>query len=163
MADDYDFRGERLLHTLISALELHGIAPNVGLLDSETFPQHKGGTGILVVAVSGQRPKVARLLQQMGCMVRDHRLGVEAHLRGELLPAPELPPVHVTAADSCSAAELGELTMVKRCTGCGAVLPVTAFSWRNREKGWRMPMCPPCDGARFRRWRKARVAAVSQP
>lgn len=148
----YDFAAERMLAALASALELHGLGPQVGLLDPAMFPQHKGGTGILVCCDHAARGTAAWLLEQMGCAVRDHELGVEAHLRGELLPAPPLPPVHVRSADSCSVAELAAVTAVKRCNGpCGQVLPLDSFSLNGRSplgKQRRMHFCRPCDAAR---------------
>ena len=55
---------------------------------------------------------------------------------------PALPPVHVSSADSCHAGEAA--ARVKRCPDCGELLPVGAFS--NREKGLKVPYCPPCAG-----------------
>lgn len=153
---DYRTPEERLLSQLTAALELHQITGNVGLLDPAVFPQHKGGTGILVCC-NGNRPEVAALLEAMGCMVRDHELGVEGHLRGELAPAHEL-VVHVSSADSCCAAESATVTAAKRCNGpCGQVKPVSEFS--SNGSGKLMPACCPCDAARQRTQRLARMAS----
>lgn len=152
---------EFLLGTLTAALEQHGLGANVGLLLPDVFTRHRGGIGILVGFPDSERAAGCSaaewLLKEMGCeWVRDHSIGVEAHLCGKLRPVPELPPRKVTSADTCQAAETAVAPEPgKRCTGCGQVKPVTAFDWRNRAKGWRMPMCPPCDHARNKRWQDA--------
>lgn len=128
---DHRTAEERLLHALTSALERYGLGPNVGLLDPAVFPQHRGGTGILVVCEPADRGAAGRLLEAMGCAVRDHDIGIEAHLRNgtELGPAPEVPPVHVSSADSGSAAESAVPEPVKRCNGpCARLLPLDEFS-----------------------------------
>ena len=152
----YDFAQERLLHALIDALESHQVEPNVGLLLPATFPQHRGGVGI-IVCCNGERPKVAALLEAMGCMTREHELGIEGHLRNgtELGPAP-VPVVHVSSADGCTAAEDG--LRAKKCNGpCGEVKPVSEFS--PNGSGKLMPACRPCDAARQKVQRLARAAA----
>ena len=78
-------------------------------------------------------------------------------------PAPPLPPVHIRSADTCHAAEAG--ARVKRCADCGKSLPVEAFSFRDREKGYRVPYCPPCAsgraGAAYSRRRAARGGGIA--
>ena len=69
---------------------------------------------------------------------------------------PALPPVHVSSADSCHAGEAA--ARVKRCPDCGELLPVGAFS--NREKGLKVPYCPPCAGARAAAAYRKRVRAA---
>jgi hypothetical protein len=160
--DGYDFTRERLLHSLISALELHRIAGNVRLLDASVFKQHTGGIGVLVIC-NGQRAEVAALLESMGVAVRPHRCGVEGHLRDgtELGPAPELPPVPVSSADSATAAEGGQPAPVKKCNRCGEVKPRSEFSSNGRNTGKIMPACKPCDRQRQRVQREARMARAA--
>jgi len=164
MPADYRTPAERMLATLTAALEQHVLGPQVGLLDPGTFPRHRGGVGVLVGFPAGEREKLREtakwLLKVMGCdWVQDHAIGVEAHLRGELRPAPELPDVHVRSADSCRAAELATVTAVKRCSGpCGQVKPLTEFSWWRKALGRRGPYCGDCDRARQRSRYAARAA-----
>lgn len=47
---------------------------------------------------------------------------------------------------------------MKRCNGCDLVKPVTAFAWRVKDRGWRLPNCDPCDRARQKRGWVARAA-----
>ena len=154
----HDFTQEYLLRDLAAALELHQIPGNVGLLSPEVFPQHRGGTGI-IICCNGQRAEVAALLEAMGCLTRPHRYGVEGHLRNgtELGPVPE-PVVHIRSADSCRAAEAA--VRAKKCNGpCGLTKPVSDFS--PNGSGKLMPACRPCDAVRQKAQRLARVARAS--
>ena len=67
---------------------------------------------------------------------------VEAEGTGPRRPA----PVRVSSADGCRAAEAGG--RVKRCADCGEKLPVEAFSFRDRAKGYKVPYCRGCASAR---------------
>jgi hypothetical protein len=62
----YDFAAERMLASLASAAELHCPGSQVGLLDPGTFPQHRGGTGILVCCARAARETAAWLLAELG-------------------------------------------------------------------------------------------------
>ena len=73
------------------------------------------------------------------------------------------PAFRIRSSDSCQAAELAAVIPGKRCNGeCGRVLPPEEFSWRSREKGYRVPYCPPCDRARQRARHAARLARAGR-
>jgi hypothetical protein len=86
---------------------------------------------------------------------------VQAEGIGPRQPALPLPPVWVRSGDCCRAGEAGG--RVKRCGDCGELLPVEAFSWRDRAKGYRVPYCPPCvsirAGAAYSKRREAALTA----
>jgi RNA polymerase sigma factor (sigma-70 family) len=83
---------------------------------------------------------------------------------GPRRPAPPPPPVRmIRSGDCCHAAEAG--ARVKRCPDCGELLPIGAFSWRDRAKGYKVPYCPPCASGRaavayVKRRKAARMTAV---
>jgi hypothetical protein len=158
--DGYDFTQERLLHTLISALESHGLPGNVGLLDPAVFKQHVGGTGIIAVC-NGQAPEVAALLEAMGVAVRPVPCGIEGHLRGELGPVPPLPLVEIRSADCCRAAESAAGPVpARKCTRCSTVKPAEEFPFWRKAKGYRGSFCYECDRERQRAMYHARKAAA---
>jgi hypothetical protein len=109
-------------------------------------------------------PEARRQLEAAVCEIHSALLrAVQAEGTGPRRPAPPLPPVLVRSADCCHAAEAG--VQVKRCADCGKLLPGGAFSWRNREKGHRVPYCPPCASARagaaYVKRKAARLARVA--
>ncbi len=44
------------------------------------------------------------------------------------------------------------MASTKACTGCGDVLPVTAFAWKDRARGRRQPRCPDCFSTVAAEW-----------
>ncbi|WP_108664510.1 hypothetical protein [Euzebya rosea] len=49
-------------------------------------------------------------------------------------------------------ADRGDAAPERRCTGCGRVLPLEAFAWKDRARGQRQPRCRSCTSAAFRGW-----------
>jgi DNA-directed RNA polymerase specialized sigma24 family protein len=86
----------------------------------------------------------------------------EAEGTGPRRPAPAQPGGvrHVSSADRARVADSGTIPEGKRCSGCGRWLPASAFSWRNRQRGWRVPYCGECDRMRQRRY-SARAAQAA--
>lgn len=152
--------GEALLEVQ-AALRDRGLPGGAGLRESDrTFivQVNPGSPGDLRA-----RPAIAALLASMGCETAVNGHGtVYGKLTGRLLPAPELPPVHVSSSDSCSVAELAAVTAmaaVKRCADCLQQLPVTAFIFLSRATGRRCSYCGECERRRQKRAREARMAS----
>lgn len=139
---------EEALHAVQQALADRGLPGGVGLRqETRTF--------IVCLAPADRKaaPAVAELLESMGCQV-----AVNGFVYGRLAGRLRVPPVHVSSADSCRAAESAAVTAAKRCNGpCGEVKPVSEFS--SNGGGKLMPACRPCDAARQRTQRLARMAS----
>jgi hypothetical protein len=150
--------GEAIL-TVQSALAAHGLPGNVGLMEQTRM-------FIIALGTNGGReaaPAVAGLLAAMGLEPGEaDKLGLlRARCPSRLRPAP-VPVVRAGSADSCSAAEAATVTAVKMSNGpCGRVLPLEAFSWRNRERGWRCSYCPECDRLGQKQRKAARALATA--
>jgi hypothetical protein len=151
---------EEALHAVQDAMAARGLpGGSVGLRTADrTF------IAVLGPAHLRHRTAITELLTAMGCEVSVNGF-VYGKVTGKLLPAPELPPVPVRSADSCSAAELTEMTVTagKVCRGpCGEFKPLDSFSLNGRTpegRQRRMHWCRPCHAAQQRERHAARMAA----